>query len=117
MELEQFFRALGPIQTEGGEGGSVESRQGGSPFADFSCRFALMLCARTRASLRFARILERLVLRDPGLWLCLWGCDGGLTGVSMSFLFYVSGLNPGRLSRCIGLIPDLGRKPKSKQTF
>ena len=68
-----------------------------------------MLCARVRASLRFARILERLVLRDPGLWLCLWGCDGGLTGVSMSFLFYVSGLNPGRLSCCIGLIPDLGR--------
>ena len=53
-----------------------------------------MLCARVRASLRFARILERLVLRDPGLWLCLWGCDGGLTGVSMSFLFYVSGLDP-----------------------
>ena len=74
----------------------------------------LSCCVHVRASLRFARILERLVLRDPGLWLCLWGCDGGLTGVSMSFLFYVSGLNPGRLSCCIGLIPDLGRKPKSK---
>ena len=54
----------------------------------------LSCCVHVRASLRFARILERLVLRDPGLWLCLWGCDGGLTGVSMSFLFYVSGLDP-----------------------